>query len=73
MKWISVKNRIPSEAGKVIGYIEEPNSKSIRLINCHICPEYGFVFWGALEGEDVKGSVTYWMPLPKPPTGESDE
>jgi hypothetical protein len=73
MKWISVNKRTPSKAGKVIGYIEEPNSKSIRLINCHICPEYGFVFWGALEGEDVKGSVTYWMPLPKPPPGESYE
>jgi hypothetical protein len=72
MKWISVKNRIPGETGKVIGYIHEPDSKSIGLINCYICPEYGFVVWETLDDEDVEGLVSHWMPLPKPPSGESD-
>ena len=68
MQWISVEDRIPSEAGNVLSYIDKPSGESIGLINCYICPEYEFVIWETLDGEDVEGEVTHWMPLPEPPT-----
>ncbi len=72
MKWINVKDRLPSETGNVVVYLEGPDSKSIEQINCYICPEYGFVIWETLDDEDVEGWVTHWMPMPEPPTGENN-
>ncbi len=71
MKWISVEDRLPSETSDVVGCIEGPDGKYIEQITCFICPK--FVIWETLDGEDVEGLVTHWMPMPEPPTGESDE
>ena len=70
MKWINVKDRLPSKTVNVVGCIEGLDGKSIEQITCHICPK--FVIWETLDDEDVEGWVTHWMPMPELPSGESD-
>ena len=58
--WISVKDRLPSEADLVTGRYHS------LIIVCDKDGEVGFTYWDCglgMRNEDV----AYWMPLPEPP------
>jgi hypothetical protein len=62
--WISVKDRLPKEAGWYIAYGDSKyaNMRFTRTL----C-------WNGRWWSDVMGAgfcVTHWMPLPQPPKGE---
>ena len=65
MEWISVKDRLPEPEQFVIyhapGIFETGQQMWIGQ-----CDEYG-VFYGR-SGFFGGGEVTYWMPLPEPPS-----
>jgi len=66
-KWMSVTDRLPSEFGRYLCYVEEQNDlgKSHYQWNCS---------WNGDEFSDAElsGRVTHWMPLPAAPTQESE-
>ena len=62
-KWISVKDRLPEESGKVLvyckdGYMTDVNysAKHQQFNNYDVCAKQNEVW-----------DVTHWMPLPTPP------
>ena len=65
--WISVADRLPSEFGRYLCYVEEQNDlgKSHYQWNCS---------WNGDEFSDAElsGRVTHWMPLPAAPAQESE-
>lgn len=65
--WISVADRLPSEFGRYLCYVEEQNDlgKSHYQWNCSW---NGDVFSDSL----LTGRVTHWMPLPAAPAQESE-
>lgn len=63
--WISVKDRLPSEADLVTGIYHS------LIIVCGKDGEVGFTYWDCglgMRNEDV----AYWMPLPEPPEEAED-
>ena len=54
MKWISVKDRLPTEYGDYWVYRAKCNKMHKRVWNGS---------WWAYDGN----SITHWMPLPDPP------
>lgn len=65
--WISVADRLPSEFGRYLCYVEEQNDlgKSHYQWNCSW---NGDVF----SDSSLTGCVTHWMPLPAAPAQESE-
>lgn len=65
--WISVADRLPSEFGRYLCYVEEQNDlgKSHYQWNCSW---NGDVF----SDSSLTGRVTHWMPLPAAPAQESE-
>ncbi|MEB7891013.1 DUF551 domain-containing protein [Hafnia alvei] len=65
--WISVADRLPSEFGRYLCYVEEQNDlgKSHYQWNCSW---NGDVF----SDSSLTGRVTHWMPLPEAPEQESE-
>lgn len=65
--WISVADRLPSEFGRYLCYVEEQNDlgKSHYQWNCSW---NGDVF----SDSSLTGRVTHWMPLPAAPSQESE-
>lgn len=65
--WISVADRLPSEFGRYLCYVEEQNDlgKSHYQWNCSW---NGDVF----SDSALTGRVTHWMPLPAAPAQESE-
>nr|EHM1964814.1 DUF551 domain-containing protein [Escherichia coli] len=65
--WISVSDRLPSEFGRYLCYVEEQNDlgKSHYQWNCSW---NGDVF----SDSALTGRVTHWMPLPAAPAQESE-
>lgn len=65
--WISVADRLPSEFGRYLCYVEEQNDlgKSHYQWNCS---------WNgdAFSDSSLTGRVTHWMPLPAAPAQESE-
>ncbi|MCQ4169705.1 DUF551 domain-containing protein [Hafnia paralvei] len=63
--WISVADRLPSEFGRYLCYVEEQNDlgKSHYQWNCSW---NGDVF----SDSSLTGRVTHWMPLPAAPAQE---
>ncbi|HDW3183882.1 TPA: DUF551 domain-containing protein [Escherichia coli] len=63
--WISVADRLPSEFGRYLCYVEEQNDlgKSHYQWNCSW---NGDVF----SDSSLTGRVTHWMPLPEAPAQE---
>ena len=70
MEWISVKERVPSETGNVIGKVVDSGGVFVGVLNYYICPEYGYGLWEDVYHEDVEteggSKVTHWMPMPPP-------
>lgn len=66
-KWISVADRLPSEFGRYLCYVEEQNDlgKSHYQWNCSW---NGDVF----SDSSLTGRVTHWMPLPAAPAQENE-
>lgn len=64
--WISVKDRLPQEAGRyltLVPFLGGINRKHI-IMDRHFTPSVaGIDSWG-LEG------ITHWLPLPAPPKEE---
>lgn len=68
-QWISVKERTPKPATKVIVYWE--NSGGPVICEGYYMGEDG---WSYVGWEAPRFIVTHWMPLPSPPEeGEADE
>ncbi|MDN6682019.1 MAG: DUF551 domain-containing protein [Enterobacterales bacterium] len=65
--WVSVADRLPSEFGRYLCYVEEQNDlgKSHYQWNCSW---NGDVF----SDSSLTGRVTHWMPLPAAPAQESE-
>ncbi|MCQ4171717.1 DUF551 domain-containing protein [Hafnia paralvei] len=65
--WISVADRLPSEFGRYLCYVEEQNDlgKSHYQWNCSW---NGDVF----SDSSLTGRVTHWMPLPAAPAQENE-
>jgi len=69
MKWISVKDRLPSLNQNVVVLYNWKTTHNEKNVGRHICfyrkfkGKYGFL----LYNYDVIENVTYWMPLPEPP------
>ena len=59
-KWISVKDRLPSEPDLVTGKYHS------LIIVCDKDGNVGFTYWDAHLGMP-NTDVTHWMPLPEPP------
>lgn len=68
--WISVKDQLPVDEGKVLLYGEPFFGESTPEMETGLYydEESGkFLFW--INDREVKGfGVTHWMPLPAPPT-----
>ena len=63
-KWISVKERLPNKNLEVLCYSESLGVISDRLT--HILETGDAWFYG--DREEYCTDVTYWQPLPNPPT-----
>lgn len=65
--WVSVADRLPSEFGRYLCYVEEQNDlgKSHYQWNCSW---NGDVF----SDSSLTGRVTHWMPLPAAPAQDSE-
>lgn len=65
--WVSVADRLPSEFGRYLCYVEEQNDlgKSHYQWNCSW---NGDVF----SDSELTGRVTHWMPLPAAPAQEGE-
>lgn len=57
-KWISVKDRLPTEFGYYLVVCSNKSHPQIRL-------------WDD-AWDDIFHSVTHWMPLPEPPIGKDE-
>ena len=62
-QWISVKERLPEEYTRVIGFMAW---KAMTAIEYQNGKWYSFDHLSPLPNE----AVTHWMPLPEPPKGE---
>lgn len=70
--WISVNDRLPEDEQEVLVLANGRPQKNIELINaCELATFYAGEGW-LLEAypEWENPQVTYWMPLPEPPTIE---
>ena len=61
-KWISVKERLPEEAGK---YIVCTRKKAVY------CTAFRFFHGKGYFATDLNTHITHWMPLPEPPKEEN--
>lgn len=83
-EWISVKDRLPDEAGEYLVTIhgeDDVNACDFVLLAWYNpLPSLLFssdVGWSLLNEfypftERLRERITHWMPLPEPPKGESD-
>jgi hypothetical protein len=61
LKWISVKDRLPTEGTSCLAFFESGIIDSV-----YYCQNSRFLL--GLEGiESLYSNVTHWMPLPEPP------
>lgn len=63
--WISVKERLPEPNVAVLAFIVE--TVNDRKINDMEVVTYRSGIWLCVSTYYLQGSVTHWMPLPKPP------
>lgn len=66
--WKDVNVQMPEYSGLVIVYANDIVHSGIEVINCYVCPEYGFQIFCTLDEEDYELIVTHWdyvdAPLP---------
>lgn len=82
-EWISVKDRLPNSYEKV--FVRLDHWSGVDTYLAFYDPERGWCDYGGyfedgtnndgepLTYETAGANVTHWMPLPKPPKGESEE
>lgn len=64
--WISVKDRLPEESGKVLVYCKDGYMSAVHYSAKH----QQFNNFDACAKRDEVWDVTHWMPLPEPPKEE---
>lgn len=67
MEWISVKDRLPHDNGRLQVFLVCRNQPSATNGKCLIETEY---FSNTFSGAD---NITHWMPLPNPPEVKAKE
>jgi hypothetical protein len=66
-RWISVKDRLPTDAGIYIICDHYGN-----VMSRHFCKSHGkFAGYWHFNGSAKYGNPLYWMPLPEPPKEET--
>lgn len=65
MEWISVNEKMPPD-GRVVIAAHQPN-RGVFPAKCSISEKPMLTYWKDLEGQ--YRSVTHWMPMPDPPSG----
>lgn len=66
--WISVKDRLPTDAGIYIICDHYGN-----VMSRHFCKSHGkFAGYWHFNGSTKYGNPLYWMPLPEPPKEEEE-
>ena len=73
MEWVSVKDRLPDEAGYFLVFANDIINSWQQVLEFYICPEYQSREWHFLNGNDFPCIVTHWVPLPKPPKQLEDK
>ena len=72
VKWISTKERLPEDGAYVIGRYKN-NDMAVVCVFEH---DEDLVFWRAMVEEgwetECDSGPTHWMPLPAPPTEETE-
>jgi hypothetical protein len=63
MKWINVKDELPSNYQTVLTY-GSPNYGGYHIRQCSYSDG---IFRFSDSEREHKGIITHWMPLPKPP------
>lgn len=68
-KWVSVKDRLPENAGIYIICDHYGN-----VMSRHFCKSHGkFAGYWHFNGSAKYGNPLYWMPLPEPPGEDEDD
>ncbi len=65
-KWISVKDRLPSDNGKYLCHIFDSSLNNLSFMAMVYYDRGNFI----TQSSCVTDCVTHWMPLPDPPKGE---
>lgn len=66
MEWISVSDRLPENAQRVLIAEYDPNYSSAAISGEYFAHE-GFLYVDARKGMRVGVDVRYWMPSPEVP------
>lgn len=68
MKWISVKDRLPNDHERVLGWRQEGEMQPSYMVVVSWSQKWGN--WWAVGGLDFKNEIeiSYWMPLPDKPS-----
>ena len=72
-KWISVKDRLPEESGRYLGYLKglKDLGNSFSIINVAFNTNHkDSTAW--TEHGEVLQYITHWMPLPNKPLNKQD-
>lgn len=68
MNWISVKDRLPDEAVRVLVFLDYPGKHEVSIdyiVYLSDTTDFGFIW--ACKLADEEGYVSHWMPLPEAP------